>query len=1088
MSLAEPHDRLQLPATLESQLRAYRRVVWTIKIFEAASIAAFAVLAAFLCVFALDRVWDTPLWVRALTFVSALVGCAIIPWFAYRWIWRRRHLEHLANLLRRKMPHLGDRLLGIIELARSDSEQERSRTLCQAAIEQVAAETRHRNLREAAPRSRHKLWAGLAGGAVACVVGLLMFVPAAATNAWARFVSPWSDTPRYTFAAINQLPKNIYVPHGEPFVVTAKLNTESPWRPALGEAQLGQQRAVQTHLNEDAYQFEFPPQIDNSRLQMRIGDARLKSSVKPTLRPELTEVALSVTLPEYLGLPKPIEKDGRGGSISLLKGSRGTITASASRPLTSATIDGQAQTPSGQTVSSNVPEIDASRKLMIEWQDEFGLSGKEPFALSINALEDEAPTLSCDNLPTRQVVLDTEQLNFQVKSQDDYGIKQIGMVWRGVDGLIVEKQAAGERTLAAGGHEQASLDAAGSFTAKSLGIEPQPIELRVFAEDYFPGRERSYSPTYLLYVLNAEQHAIWMTEQLSRWHRQALEIRNREMQLYEANKELRNLSAEELDAPETRRRIENQAAAERANGRRLTSLATAGEELVKKASRNPEIGVGHLERWAEMLQILKDISANRMPTVADLLQEAAEAKAVAENQTPSNSAPQAGQVRNQSGGTGSQPSDPKKEPPPAVPQVVDIESNQQPQDKTAEQEQEEQQKKNPSGGKLGLPQTTLIGKAQNGKPCPAGKKMDEAIVKQEELLAEFEKIADELNAILANLEGSTLVKRLKAAARQQYKIGGRIGDEVDDEAGFGRRVGKSAPLLKELAQLETASADNVSLIMDDMQSYFERRRFAKFKAVLDDMQKQDVVGSLHDLSTDIPTEQGLSISQCEYWSDVLDRWAEDLVDPACAGQCPGGKTPASLPPSVVLEVLQILEGEMNLREETRIAEKARPALEADKHKAEAMKLSETQDALKVRVEKVTQRIRELPKGEQEFGKEIALLEKVTVVMADATQILARPDTGTAAIGAETEAIELLLQSKRINPKGGGGGGANPGGGGSGTTSDSALALMGSGVNAKEVREDRGISQSVGDTGSSLPEEFRAGLDEYFHRLDRPEGQ
>ena len=50
-------------------------------------------------------------------------------------------------------------------------------------------------------------------------------------------------------------------------------------------------------------------------------------------------------------------------------------------------------------------------------------------------------------------------------------------------------------------------------------------------------------------------------------------------------------------------------------------------------------------------------------------------------------------------------------------------------------------------------------------------------------------------------------------------------------------------------------------------------------------------------------------------------------------------------------------------------------------------------------------------------------------MDEATEILARPETGSPAIAAETEAIELLLQSKRINPKGGGGGGSNPGGGG-----------------------------------------------------------
>ena len=75
--------------------------------------------------------------------------------------------------------------------------------------------------------------------------------------------------------------------------------------------------------------------------------------------------------------------------------------------------------------------------------------------------------------------------------------------------------------------------------------------MRIFAEDYLPGRERAYSPTYTFFVLNAEQHAIWVTEQLSKWHRQSLEVRDKEMQLYETNKQLRALAADELDRPES---------------------------------------------------------------------------------------------------------------------------------------------------------------------------------------------------------------------------------------------------------------------------------------------------------------------------------------------------------------------------------------------------------------------------------------------------------------------------------------------------------------------------------------------------------
>jgi hypothetical protein len=186
----------------------------------------------------------------------------------------------------------------------------------------------------------------------------------------------------------------------------------------------------------------------------------------------------------------------------------------------------------------------------------------------------------------------------------------------------------------------------------------------------------------------------------------------------------------------------------------------------------------------------------------------------------------------------------------------------------------------------------------------------------------------------------------------------------------------------------------------------------------------------------------------------------------------------------VLEVLQILEAEVNLRDATRVAEQARPAIKRDEYITQAERLSETQDELRDRVDKVIDRIGELPDAAANFGKELRLLGAVSQVMTEATDILSQPETGKPAIAAETEAIELLLQSKRINPKGGGGGGSSPGGGGSGTTTDSALALVGNGSNDKEVKEDRGVSQATGESGASFPEEFRSGLDEFFNRLDK----
>ena len=158
MSLAYTPDRLRLPDSLTAQLHEYRRRVWTIKMVEAVAAAAFGILVGYLVLFCLDRVWDTPGWLRVGLFIASAVACANIPWALHRWVWRHRRLEQLARLLARKHPRVGDQLLGIIELVRNDFEQARSPALCEAAIREVAHDARRRDFRDAVPDPRHRVW------------------------------------------------------------------------------------------------------------------------------------------------------------------------------------------------------------------------------------------------------------------------------------------------------------------------------------------------------------------------------------------------------------------------------------------------------------------------------------------------------------------------------------------------------------------------------------------------------------------------------------------------------------------------------------------------------------------------------------------------------------------------------------------------------------------------------------------------------------------------------------------------------------------------------------------------------------------
>ncbi len=1094
MSSVAPSRRFSIPPTLRNQLAEFRRRVWTTKMLESFALALSGVLVAFLVVFTIDRVIDTPRSIHYAIFFSVVGLWMSVPYAFHRWVWKHRNLKQVAGLLRKREPNIGDQLLGVLELADSQSEQARSPVLCAAAIEQVAQAAQKRDLNQAAPTSRVRDWSitALVSGCMALV--LIALVPLAAWNSLARMVAPWRDTPRYTFARIQPLGENVVVPHGESVALAISLDGKTRWRPQTASLQIDRLPGMTVQLKAESYEFQLPPQTAERPMRIRVGDYVQSVRLVPKLRPELVDARAKINLPEYLQLPAPIEKDVRGGILSAVEGSQAIVNARASRALQTAAVGDQAVTVDSDSFQSPALAVAGeARKVALTWRDRDGLSAFQPFELAIKATPDEPPSVATQDLPRQSVILNTEQINFTALAADDFGVKRMGISWRGIDDTLVGEPAQGERLLAPGGPDQNSLQTPGVFSASAFGIAPQPIEVRVWAEDYLPNRPRVESAPHVFYVLSPEQHAIWMTEQLSKWHRLALDVRDREMRLHETNKQLRGMAPDELAGEEIAKRLQDQATAESANGRQLANLSRAGEDLIRQASRNADIGVGHLEKWAEMLQILKDISANRMPSVADLLKQAAAQKAMAANQS-SPAGPKAGQVRASIAG---QPNNSEQEPgqpnQPKMPTISDVESSQQPPEDLVAKDDGPKKKKKPSQAGLKLPTTTLVGPAkaneeeQPEQPEAEPEKMDQAVKEQADLLAEFEKIADELNTVLANLEGSTLVKRLKAASRQQMQVADRISERIDSV--FGNPASGEAAdrtVLAELAGVEKQSSQSVSFIMDDMQAYYERRRMNQFKLVFDEMRQAAVVNALDELGDEIPKVQGVSISEAEFWSDNLDRWAEDLVDPACSGQCPGGKSADSLPPSVILEVLKILEGEVNLREETRVAEKARPGLEKIAHQQEATRLGETQTGLQERIVAVCERIVQLPEGETRFAKDLDLLRAVDGVMLQAVDVLRSGETGSPAIAVETEAIELLLKSQRINPKSGGGGGNSPGGGGEGTTTDSALALIGAGVNPNEKKETREIKQATGETGNVLPEEFRAGLDIYFSKLEKGE--
>ena len=1080
---------LRLPDSTRERLDQFRNRVRVVKIAEGALAGLFGLVLSWLAVFIIDRFIDTPAAMRAVLLIVGSVGLAILfPLKCHRWVWGTRRMEQVAVLLKHRFPALGDQLLGIVELAHSDKDPGASTRLAQAAIDQVDSVVRQKDFSDAVPRPRHRFWATtLAIPAVVMLLALVV-VPAAGFNAMARWLMPWRNVERYTFAQVDGLPDKIVVPHGEEFNLDAKLAETTKWSPASASARFADQATVKAAKHDQAYEFKLSPQTESGTLNVRVGDLTKSVNIDVANRPELSSLSALITLPDYLQYNAPIKADVRGGAISVLKGSVATFEAEVSRNLAEATVKNMPASVDGHRVKLSPMIVEDSDVLDFRWRDELGLTSKEAFSLKVNAVNDGEPSVTCQQPDPQQVVLTTDVISFDLQSRDDFGVRRMGLEWNGIEHPVHNPNPdKGDKLVEGGAPEKKILSAKATFCADTDKVPAQTLEVRAYVEDYLKERGRVYSPAYVLHVMTPEQHAVWMMEQLRRWASLADDVYEEEIRLHDKNREIRQLDADQLNAPETRREIEQQAAAERSNGERLTSVTDSGDQLLKQALRNKEMMVGHLETWAGALQKLRNIGENRMPSVADMLTQGAKAPGKKSASSASN-AKTALQAGNNKGSQTGEPGDPKKPGPeqPAVPKLTDTESGFNKQNPTVPGERKESKA---GKGKFGLPNTVLQGgPPQDNKKqtsTPAEEKVEEAVQEQTDLLAEFARVREDLQKIMDDLENSTFVKRFKAASREQLEVATALNRTLFD--GFGVSEKKLDDKVKEqserLAIREVGQSEKVRTIQDDLEAYYDRRKDDKFLRILKEMEEYEVVSKLNDLSDRVRNNfSGESIARAEYWGDTLDRWAEEMVSASKCGQCKGCKGD-SLPPSIVLEVMRILEAEMDLREETRSLEQVREEIEAVTYQDKAEAQSETQRKIYNRLVNVVADIKALPLGEQKFGKEIRLLTEAGGAASDATDILGQPDTGSEAIAAETEVIELLLQARRANPKSGGGGGSTPGGGGEGSTDQVALELYGPGSDPNAQIEAREVRQATGTNNDQTPAEFRDGIDAFFNALE-----
>ena len=982
MTQSDPGPPPPLPERLKSNLRSFRSRMRRTKLTEHFAVALCAILVSYLAVATLDRFFETSAFVRAALFIASIAfSVVVVPRALRRWYFKHRDLRQVAREVSLRDEATGDRLLGVFELSSDAQEFRRSPELVRAAIAQGDRDLGDRDLGPALPPSRHRRALGMLAIPAAVAATFAATLPAVAGNAFQRWAMPFSNIERYTFARLDGLEKEWVVAIQEDQSVALELAESTRTRPGTAELRYSG-GTLTAALDGDGYSLAIPPLANDETALLVVGDVRESIELAPRERPEVVAANASVTLPKYLEIENALDRDVRGGSLSLVEGAEVELALELSRDLASASarfgaIGTESATESEVAVDAAIdgdavqiatvapPSLDDAlgATVRVEWVDEIGLAGHSEFELSLRTRIDEAPVVALSGAPAESVLLESVPLTFDVLSSDDFGVRRTGLEWRAVGRFgRVSEEVLGSKVIDAGEPDADSLQSFATFRPTDFDLSSGTYEIRGWAEDSLPGREPSYSTPIRVRVMTPSEHMEYVTASYDRWIQRTIEVRDREMELLAENKALHALSNQELDAPETRTRIENQARAERGNRARLQGLSAQGEKILAEATRNPEFGSNALDDMAEANAKLKEIADQRMDSVAKLLQSAARSERSTDGEPPANPAtgtnPSGGEAMakapssGSSSSEGSEPSDesnPKMasaDPPPSEggakskspkmigenrspstgsgqpsPEAEESEENEIPptpmimdgessiagaEAEGAETEAPEEGGPPPPPPSLGLVETTL-GPVAGGDEDESGEESDrprapepeeppsktkeeiaKAIAEQEALLVAFNEVAGEIEDVLASLENSTFVKRLKAASRAHSESADDL--DVSVAAGFGSAVAASEDEViaanTSVSERRDIEVPKLTDLHGDLDAYFDRleRRSSsdapKFERVIEqwnELRPTMLADSLVDEAEG--GRPGDARESADFLSDTFDRWGEELVGP-----------------------------------------------------------------------------------------------------------------------------------------------------------------------------------------------------------------
>ncbi len=629
MSHKEQFSREDIPDELRQQFAVVQRRLWCVETTMAVCLAAAGLFGSYLVLFFSDRLWDSPGWLR-LGLLTAGVGITVgsVTWWLARWVFHKRDTRALAKLVQRRYRRLGDRLLGIVELA---DEKKRpaifSPALYRAAISQVAGEALKLDFKQTVNPRPARQRAIIATALIIIAIVTWAIIPQAGWHSLQRWGLPVADISRYTLVRLAGFPSEKVVARGESFDLGGAVEYRSFWRPATASARFASNKPILERLAGTNVNFSIPGQVEDGALTVKVGDAKHAVAIRPVQRPAMRELQARVELPAYLQHPVRNETV-QAAYLPVLRGSTVSFQGRVSRVLNQAqvTIDEVARPMSvrNNNFSSPAHEVDGTSHFAFTWRDKHGLTGAAAWQLNVEATDDLAPRPDLGTLGRELAILETEVLELNATVRDDFGVKEAGIEWRTLDQTEEPPpQIPAALTTRARGTQETEFETDFHFSPAVLGIgKDTTVELAIWATDHLPGRKPSRTMPYRLHILGTEDHAEIVRQKLEDILENLEEVSRAEEDIAEDTRELSKSDDDTLAKRKTNEKIEQTANEQRDNAEELKKLAKEGAKALMEAMRNPAFDEQTLRDWAQNMQKMNELADQQMKQAQSKLGQA----------------------------------------------------------------------------------------------------------------------------------------------------------------------------------------------------------------------------------------------------------------------------------------------------------------------------------------------------------------------------------------------------------------------------------------------------------------------------------